>query len=157
MELTADLTAEQIVSTLKTEIRRRHIARWAMITRKMKHEEPPNDLAEILDDSYEFSWTYRDKILHLISLGIVPILIDLLLSRVGNESLQSAMTLENIVLYKSDDAIAITPEQVRKLESILEKDTLNVDSYVKDSIKEIIDQKKLQKIKTKMGYHSKIE
>jgi len=110
-----------------------------MITRKMKHEEPPNNLEEILDNSYEFSWTYRDKVLHLISLGIVPILIDLLLSRVGNESLQSAMTLENIVLYKPDDAIAITPEQVRKLESILKKDTLDLDSYVKDLIKEIID------------------
>ena len=74
-----ELPAEQIVSTLKTELLRRKISRWAMITRKMKHEEPPNNLEEILDYSYEFSWTYRDRILHLISLGIVPILIELLL------------------------------------------------------------------------------
>jgi hypothetical protein len=141
-----ELTAHQIVMTIKTEIRRRHIARWAMITRKMKHEEPPNNLEEILDNSYEFSWTYRDKVLHLISLGIVPILIGLLLSRVGNESLQSAMTLENIVLYKPDDVVAITPEQVRKLESILKKDTLDLDSYVKNAIKEIIDPEIIQKI-----------
>lgn len=143
-----ELPAEQIVSTLKTELLRRKISRWAMITRKMKHEEPPNNLEEILDYSYEFSWTYRDRILHLISLGIVPILIELLLSRVGNESLQSAMTLENIVLYKPDDAIAITSEQLRKLESILEKDTLDLDSYVKNAIKDMIDPKILQKIKT---------
>ena len=84
----------------------------------------------------------------MISLGIVPILIDLLLSRVGNESLQSVMTLENIVLYKPDDAIAITSEQLRKLESILEKDTLDLDSYVKNAIKDMIDPKILQKIKT---------
>jgi len=142
-----ELPAEQIVSTLKTELLRRKISRWAMITRKMKHEEPPNNLEEILEYSYRFCWKSSDRSLQLISLGIVPILIDLLLSRVGYESQLAVMTLDIIVVYKPDEAIAITPEQVRKLESILKKDTLDLDSYVKNAIKEIIDPEKLQKIK----------
>ena len=77
-----ELTAEQIVSTLKTEIRRRHIARWAMITRKMKKEEPPNDLEDILYDSYRFCWKNVERALQLISSGIVPILTKEHLSRV---------------------------------------------------------------------------
>lgn len=68
---------ELVESTLKTELRRRQITRWAMIARKMKHEEPPNDLHMILREANP-DYTGNPR--------MIPYLTKLLTSKVGKEA-----------------------------------------------------------------------
>lgn len=75
---------ELVELTFKTELRRRQITRWAMITRKMKHEEPPNDLHMILRDA-DIDYTGNPL--------MIPYLTKLLTSKVGKEASFAASCL----------------------------------------------------------------
>ena len=75
---------ELVETTFKTELRRRQITRWAMIARKMKHEEPPNDLHMILREANpDYTGNLR----------MIPYLTKLLTSKVGKEASFAASCL----------------------------------------------------------------
>jgi hypothetical protein len=75
---------ELVETTFKTELRRRQITRWAMISRKMKHEEPPNDLHMILREANP-DYTGNPR--------MIPYLTKLLTSKVGKEASFAASCL----------------------------------------------------------------
>ena len=93
---------ELVELTFKTELRRRQITRWAMITRKMKHEEPPNDLHLILRDA-DIDDTGNPQML--------PYLTKLLTSKVGKEPAFAACCIG----YMNDRWVYTTPAEMLRV------------------------------------------
>lgn len=91
-------TPRQVVTEIKAELRRRKIARWAMIARKMKKEEPMTDLSIDLSWITEFCWGNREYRQECVEANILPSLILLLKSKKNKEAANSASAISAIAV-----------------------------------------------------------
>ena len=91
-------TPRQVVNEIKVELRRRKIARWSMIARKMKKEEPTTDLSIDLSWITEFCWGNSEYRQECVEANILPSLVLLLKSKKNKEAEKSAYAISAIAV-----------------------------------------------------------